>query len=42
MVYEKQGKRDLARSACEAAVRINSRNEDARKALAKLKTGPGG
>jgi Tfp pilus assembly protein PilF len=41
MVYEKQGKRDLARAAYEEAICINSRNEDARKALAKLKTGPG-
>lgn len=41
MVYEKQGKRDLARAAYEEAIRINSRNEDARKALEKLKIGPG-
>lgn len=39
MVYEKQGKRDLARTAYEEAVRINSRNEDARKALESLKSG---
>jgi tetratricopeptide (TPR) repeat protein len=41
MVYEKQGKRDLARTAYEEAIRINSRNEDARNALAKVKAGPG-
>jgi hypothetical protein len=40
MVYERQGRRDLARGAYEEAIRINSRNEDARKALEKLK-GPG-
>jgi tetratricopeptide (TPR) repeat protein len=42
MVYEKQGKRELARAAYEEAIRINPRNEDARKALEKLKMGPGG
>ena len=41
MVYEKQGRRDLARAAYEAALRIDARNEDARKALEKLTTGPG-
>jgi hypothetical protein len=41
MVYEKQGKRE-ARAAYEEAIRINSLNEDARKALEKLKMGPGG
>jgi tetratricopeptide (TPR) repeat protein len=40
MVYERQGRRDLARAAYAEAIRINSRNEDARKALEKLK-GPG-
>jgi tetratricopeptide (TPR) repeat protein len=42
MVYEKQGKRELARAAYEEAIRINSRNEDARRALEKLTTDPGG
>jgi tetratricopeptide (TPR) repeat protein len=41
MVHDKQGKRDLARAQYEEAVRINSRNEDARKALEKLKSGSG-
>jgi tetratricopeptide (TPR) repeat protein len=41
MVYEKQGKRDLARAAYDEAIRINSRNEDARKALATLTRGRG-
>ena len=38
MVYDKQGKVDLARAEYEEALRINSRNEDARKALDRLKT----
>jgi tetratricopeptide (TPR) repeat protein len=38
MVYDKQGNRDLARAEYEQALRINARNEDARKALEKLKT----
>jgi Tfp pilus assembly protein PilF len=37
MVHERQGKRDLARSEYEEAMRLNPRNEDARKALEKLK-----
>jgi Tfp pilus assembly protein PilF len=41
MVYDKQGKRDLARAEYEQALRINSRNDDARKALEKLKAGSG-
>jgi tetratricopeptide (TPR) repeat protein len=41
MVYEKQGKRDLARSEYETALRIDSRNGEARKALEKLKAGSG-
>jgi hypothetical protein len=40
MVYEKQGKWDLARAAYEDAVCIDWRNEDARGALEKLKAGP--
>lgn len=36
-IYEKQGKTDLARSAYEQAVKLNPKNEDARKALAALK-----
>jgi len=41
MVYDKQGKRALARAEYEQALRINSRNDDARKALEKLKAGSG-
>jgi tetratricopeptide (TPR) repeat protein len=37
MVYDKQGKRDLARAEYDEALRINPRNEDARKALEKLR-----
>jgi len=40
MSYEKQGKRDPARVEYEEALRINPRNEDARKSLARLKSGP--
>ena len=36
-IYEKQGKTDLARSAYEQAVKLNPKNEDARKALAALR-----
>jgi tetratricopeptide (TPR) repeat protein len=37
MIYEKQGKKDLARAEYLEAVRINPNNEDAKKALAALK-----
>jgi tetratricopeptide (TPR) repeat protein len=36
-IYEKQGKTDLARSAYEQALKLNPKNEDARKALAAIK-----
>jgi tetratricopeptide (TPR) repeat protein len=36
MIYEREDKRDLARGEYEQATRINPRNEDARKALARL------
>jgi len=39
MVYEKQGKRELARAEYGEALRINPGNDDARKALQKLTTG---
>jgi tetratricopeptide (TPR) repeat protein len=39
MVYEKQGKRDLARAAYEEALRINPRNDEARQALEKVRSG---
>jgi tetratricopeptide (TPR) repeat protein len=39
MIYDKQGRRDLARAQYEEALRINPRNEDARKSLEKLRAG---
>jgi len=36
MVYEKKGSKDLARTEYEAAIRLNPRYEDAKKALAAL------
>jgi len=37
MVYEKKGDKDRARAEYREAVRLDSRLEDAKKALAKLK-----
>jgi len=37
MIYERQGKNDVARTEYQTAVSINSGNEDAKKALARLK-----
>ena len=37
-IYEKQGKTDLARSAYEGAVKLNPKNEEAKKALAALRS----
>ena len=36
-IYEKQGKTDLARSAYDQAVKLNPKNEEAKKALAALR-----
>ena len=37
MIYERQGKKDVARSEYQTALSLNPRNTDAKKALDALK-----
>jgi Flp pilus assembly protein TadD len=39
MIYDKQGRRDLARAQYEEALRIDPGNDEARKSLEQLKRG---